>query len=305
VTPAFAVALPASADELDLPGTLASLHASAARAGLPYEIVVGVNGPGEPSAAVLGTRAFARTAGLPLVEDGSPDPPAPRVRLLRLAPRSKVVAWNAIRAATRAPLLVFADADVRVAPDAVPLLIRRLETEPGLTAVAGREVATLAAADGLAARAAALPYRFDFGNIPGRLYALRSAALPDVMPVSVLAEDAYLTVRIGRAGFAKERDAVVYFRPPGTWRDYLRQRVRHELGKLQLEREFSALHRAHGFGRTPWGSFVRAIAPREYPLVALSLATRLVARVRALWTIRDGFPTGWAVLPSTKSWPEA
>jgi len=372
MTPAFAVAVPASADEQDLPGALASLHASAARAGTSYEIVVAVNGPGEPSAAAAGVRRFAAGAGLPLIEDptgqpagavatgtgaagagmpadaagagtrvgrtasgtpagvaatrmpvagdaaegpsgGAPGPvdgdacggaaASPCVRLVRLAPRSKVAAWNAIRAATRAPVIVFADADVRVAPEAVPLLVRRLTAEPALAAATGREVATLAPGDGLAARVAALPFRFDFGNVPGRLYALRAAALAEAMPPSVLAEDAYLTVRLGRHAFAREPGAVVYLRPPGTWRDYVRQRVRNEVGKLQVEREFAALHRAHGFGRRPgWRTIVRAIAPREYPLVALSLAARVWARGRALGAIRHGFPTGWSVLPSTKAW---
>jgi hypothetical protein len=212
------------------------------------------------------------------------------------------VAWNAIRAAARAPLLVFADADVRVAVDAVTRLVQRLEAAPRLAIAAGREVAMLAPEDGLPARVAALPHRFDFGNVPGRLYALRSAALPEPMPEHVLAEDAYLTVRVGPAGFTKEHEARVYLRPPGTWTDYLRQRVRGEVGKLQLAREFGDLRRRHGFGRYPWAAFVRAIAPREYPLVVLSLAARVYARGRALWEVRHGFPTGWAVLPSTKAW---
>jgi len=58
------------------------------------------------------------------------------------------------------------------------------------------------------------------------------------MPATVLHEDAYLTVRLGRARFAKEPDAVVYLRPPTTWDDYLRQRIRNEIGKLQLIHEF-------------------------------------------------------------------
>jgi len=123
------------------------------------------------------------------------------------------------------------------------------------------------------------------------------------MPATVLHEDAYLTVRLGRSRFAKEHDAVVYLRPPTTWSEYLRQRVRNEVGKLQLTHEFPELHRAHGFGRYPWRKFVREISLREYPLVALSMAARLFARARALRQIKHGFRRGWAVLPSTKRWP--
>ena len=303
--PEITIGVPASAVEKELAGALVSLERSAAHAGRPYEIVVAVNGPEEPAPAAAGAAAFATAAGLPLVADerGPAPPVLPVVRLLRLAVRSKVAAWNAIRAAARAPVIVFADADVRVARDAIALLAARLGAEPDLAVVGAREVALLEPGDGPWARAAALQYRFDFANIPGRLYVLRAAALPEPMPAHVLHEDAYLTVKLGRARFAKERSAVVYLRPPLTWRDYLRQRVRNEVGKLQLAHEFPDLRRAHGFGRYPWRAFLREIAPREYPLVALSLAARVYARVRALSAVRAGFPTGWTVLPSTKRWP--
>lgn len=302
--PALTIGVPASTGEDDLPATLASLAASAARLDAPVEVVVAVNGPDEPAAAVAGVETFARAAGLPLVAPGA-TPPATGscVRLLRLGVRSKTAAWNAIREAARAAIIVFADADVRVVPDAIPLLVRRLAASPELAIAAGREEPVLTPADGLVARVAALPHRFDFGNVPGRLYALRSAALPEPMPASVLHEDAYLSVRLGRARFAKEPDAVVRLRPPTTWDEYLRQRIRNEIGKLQLTQEFPELHRAHGFGVYDWRRFAREIAPREYPLVALSMVARAYARVRALRQIRHGFHRGWAVLPSTKRWP--
>jgi glycosyltransferase involved in cell wall biosynthesis len=304
-TPGVTVGVPASTSEDDLPSTLASLHASAVRSGLPFEIVVAVNGPDEPAAAVRGVEAFARERGLPLVAGDDQPARSPVVRLLRLAPRSKVAAWNAIRAVARAPIIVFADADVRIAGDAIPLLLARLAASPQLAIVAGREAAMVLPQDGLAARVAALPHRFDFGNVPGRLYALRAAALPDPLPATVLHEDAYLSVLLGPRRFAKEHEAVVYLRPPTNWRDYLRQRVRNEVGKLQLTREFPELQRAHGFGRYPWRRFAREIAPREYPLVVLSMLARVYARLRALRQIKQGFRGGWVVLPSTKHWPAA
>lgn len=311
--PVVTLGIPTCVDEADLAGTLASLVASAVASGRSYEVVVAVNGPGEPSPAVDHARTFADRHGLRLVEGTEAPGPiggvvavagdTPILRILRLTPRSKVLAWNAIRAAARAPVIVFADADVRVAPGAVGVLLARLDAAPALAAVAGREAATLEPGDGLVARMAALPYRFDFANVSGRLYAIRTDAV-DAMPAHVLHEDAYLTVRLGRARFVKERDAVVYLRPPTTWRDYLRQRVRNEVGKLQLVHEFEDLHRTHGFGRYPWRAFLRDIRPRELPLVALSLLTRVYARTRALREIRDGFPTGWSVLPSTKRWSD-
>lgn len=304
-TPAFAVGVPASATEPDVAGTLASVRASADAAGGAYEIVVAVNGPDEPSPALLGARAFAAAASLPLVEGDGPAavrPGRPIVRVLRLAVRSKVVAWNAIRAASRAPIIVFTDADVRLAPDAVGLLLARLAATPALAVAAGCEVAALAPGDGLVAHLAALPHRFDFGNVPGRLYALRTAALGEPMPTHVLHEDAYLSVRLGRARFVKVEGACVYLRPPTTWREYLRQRVRNEVGKRQLAAEFPDLLRAHGFGVYPWHAFLTGIRVREYPLVLLSLLSRLIARVGAGRESRHGFDRGWATLPSTKAW---
>ena len=316
---AFTVGVPSSTAEPDLAATLASIRASADAAAEPYEIVIAVNGPDEPAPALAGVRAFARACGITLVEEKEGLPPAaaraelddartrrvaqgPVVRVLRLPAHSKVAAWNAIRAAARGPIIVFTDADVRLAPDAIRLLLGRLAAEPALAAAAGREVAALAAGDGLAARVAALPHRFDFGNVPGRLYALRTAALPEPMPAHVLHEDAYLSVRLGRTRFAKVAGARVYLRPPTTWRDYLRQRVRNELGKQQLAVEFPELLRAHGFGAYPWRAFVRNIDVREYPLVLLVLASRLYARAQARRERRNGFARGWQPLASTKAW---
>ncbi len=299
--PAFAVGIPASASEPDVAGTLASVVASAERAGSPYEIVVAVNGPGGADAAAARDAAGFASGGSPR---GDVDAPGTRasVRVLRIAEQSKVAAWNAIRAAARAPIIVFTDADVRLDADAIPRLLARLTASPELAAVAGREVASLGTGDGLVARLAALPYRFDFANVPGRLYALRTAALPDAMPPHVLHEDAYLSVRLGRRRFVKVDDAIVYLRPPTTWREYVGQRVRNELGKLQLAAEFPDLLRVHGFGVTPWRAFLRGIALREYPLVALSLATRAYARLAARRRSRAGFGHGWDALPTTKTW---
>ncbi|HEY2386746.1 MAG TPA: glycosyltransferase [Candidatus Binatia bacterium] len=302
---AFTIGIPAIATEPDLAGTLQSLKQSADAVGGAYEMLVAVNGSEEPAPAVAGARAFAAAAHVVLCEEppaAAPDD-APMLRVLRLRERSKVAAWNAIRATARAPIIVFVDADVRVAPPAVGCLLARLAAAPALAAAAGREAAALGARDGIVARMAALPYRFDFGNVPGRLYALRTAAFPEPMPAHVLHEDAYLSVRLGRERFAKVDEAVVYLRPPTTWGEYLDQRVRNELGKLQLAAQFPELLRAHGFGATPWRAMLRGIRVDEYPLAALSLASRLYARVRARRQARTrGFDRGWAALPSTKAW---
>jgi len=123
------IGVPATTGEDDLPASLASLYASAATTGRAVEVIVAVNGPDEVAPAVDGTAAFARAQGLPFVPPGAtPAADGSCVRLLRLAPQSKVAAWNAIREAARAPIIVFADADVRVAAVAIPLLLGRPRT---------------------------------------------------------------------------------------------------------------------------------------------------------------------------------
>jgi len=308
--PRFALGIPARGDEVDLRGTLDSLVHSAVDAGGAFEVIVALNGPGQ--AAARAVAAFVRSSGgvsEGAVEAETPgaEPPhsaggAPPLRVLSLPVRSKVAAWNAIRDAALAPVIVFADADVRVAPVTIARLLACLEATPKLALVGAREQASVAPGDGVVARVAALPYRFVFRNVPGRLYALRSAALPEPMPAHVLHEDAYLTVRLGHERFTKEPGALVYFRPPATWSEYLRDRVRNEVAKLQLAREFPHLLGAHGVSPYPWTDLLRALSPAEYPLLFMLAATRLYARVRARRLVRRGFPTSWSGLPSTKRW---
>jgi hypothetical protein len=302
-SPRFTLGVPARGDESDVAGALASLVQSAAAAGGAFEVVVAVNGPGERAAAAL--VSFVETAGLAPVGDGAwaaGASAAPSFRMLRVATRSKVAAWNAIRSAARAPLIVFADADVRVPSAAIGRLLAGLDAAPALALVGAREQASVVPQDSIVARVAALPYRFLFSNVPGRLYALRTAALAEPMPAHVLHEDAYLTVRLGRARFAKEPAALVYFRPPATWSEYVRDRVRNEIAKLQLAREFPHLLAAHGVSPYPWADLLRALRPAEYPLLALLVGTRVYAQARARRLVRAGFPTTWAGLPSTKRW---
>ena len=249
------------------------------------EVMVAVNGPDEPAPAVAGVEAFARAHGVAV---GRARRGAAATRLVRPPAASRAAQQGrGVERDPRTPRAPRSSSSPTPTcgspPAAIPLLVARLRTAPELAIVAGREAAMVTPDDGLVARVAALPHRFDFGNVPGRLYALRVAALPEAMPPTRAARGR-LSHRAPRPRSASPRSTtrVVYLRPPTTWREYLRQRVRNEVGKLQLTHEFPELHRAHGFGRYPWRRFVREIAPREYPLVALSMAgARLRARARA------------------------
>ncbi|MGH7964291.1 MAG: hypothetical protein ACRERD_21125, partial [Candidatus Binatia bacterium] len=149
----------------------------------------------------------------------------------------------------------------------------------------------------------ALTYRFDFGNVGGRLYLMRKEALPDPMPEDLLLEDAWLTVAVGRQRVAKEWHARVCFLPPATWRDYFAERVRTEGGKLQIQRMHGALLIQGPIAQYRWSQFWQEITWREYPLVMLALGVRGLARVWAWIALnRKGFYALYRPFPSTKGW---
>jgi hypothetical protein len=199
--------------------------------------------------------------------------------------------------------VLFCDADVRVEREAVYCLYDRLRQEPQLCLVAAREVPVLQVEGTWWSRMGAIPYRFDFGNAGGRLYLVRRDALPGTMPENLLLEDAWLTVAVGRRRVAKELQAQVFFLPPATWRDYFAERVRTEGGKLQLQREHGALLADGPVAQYHWGRFWREIGFREYPLVACSLALRLLAQFCARMALtRKDFYALYRPFTSTKAW---
>ena len=283
------IAVLARADEPALAATLGSLERAAgalAARGHAIQFAICVNG-GDGRLAAADARAFAEC-----------------MRSLRTSvihePRAdKARAWNLVRSACTTPWVVFCDADVEVAPDALVRLVEALEARPDLALASARQVPLLDGAT-MVARAAALPYRFDFGVVGGRLYALRTAAL-ERMPEGLLLEDGWLSARLGRERLVTVADAEVRFRPPATVADYFRERLRTEAGKVQIRDG----RRARGaaappIAAYPWSEMRRRLGPADWPLVAFNLGVRACARVAAEAATRVGRDVRWSTVTSSK-----
>ena len=213
------------------------------------------------------------------------DPP-PTVQLLDHP--SKPAAWDALRKLP-ADITVFADADVEIDEGSVAALTNAL-AKPGVDLAAAVERPRPPAT--LAGRLAAVPHRLEWSGVSGRLYAARTATLPDHMP-SVLLDDAWVFAQYGPARVERVPGAVAYFRLPRTWRDLWRQRVRAEAGKSELRRLGLAFAPAPE-ALNPRG-VLRSYRPRDWPLVGLLAGVKLGARV---WG-RVRKPQ-WGLAPSTK-----
>src|SRR6185436_8798926 len=87
----------------------------------------------------------------------------------------------------------------------------------------------------------AAPYGVDFPNLSGQLYAARAAGLPARMPEDLIEPERWLELAIGAARMVRDPKALVVVRLPGSLRDFYRQRIRIEMGKVQLERDYPDL----------------------------------------------------------------
>jgi len=220
--------------------------------------------------------------------------------------RGKPLAWNLLWRQAVGETVLFCDADVRIDAEAVVHLYGRLEREPRLQLVAAREVPVFEGQGTLWERMGALGYRFDFGNVGGRLLAIKKGALSGDMPEDLLLEDAWLTVAVGKQRVAKEWQAKVYFLPPATGRDYFAERVRTEGGKLQIRREHGGLLQQGPIATYRWSQFFSHIAVHEYPLVGLGLFVRGAARIWArLALLNKGFYALYRPFYTTKHWSKS
>jgi Glycosyl transferase family 2 len=287
--PAVSVAVLCRADEPALCTTLGSLEVAAGRLaalGHPVAFSICVNG-GEGEAALADARAFAAASAVGPVS----------ILVERHADKAR--AWNLVRESCASPLVAFCDADVEVAPDALVRLAEALAAAPGAALASARQVPVLDRATAVA-RSAALPYRFDFGVVGGRLYLMRGDTRLR-MPEHLLLEDGWLSAELGRERLVTVREAEVRFRPPATLGDYFRERLRTEAGKVQIRSSRIAAGReTPPIARYPWRDMMRGIAPRDWPLAAMSLGVRCVARVVAEISSRRGRAVPWSTISTSK-----
>jgi cellulose synthase/poly-beta-1,6-N-acetylglucosamine synthase-like glycosyltransferase len=310
------LAVPCRSDEPGLGRTLAAALASwrrtgrAARGGL--EILVCVNGAG-PDPAVAEARAFAAAAGAPfaVADVDMSEAPLPlqsstplAVSVLVTRRAGKPLAWNMLRARARAPVAVFLDADVSFSPDAMGLLLDALEADP--TAVLASAKTTCAPRPGAFEAIMAAPYGIDFPNLSPQLYAARLAALPRAMPEDLIEPERWLELVVRREGgrVARVPAAEVTVRLPATLADFFRQRIRIEMGKVQLAQTYAGLD-AHGAPQ-PRLAPVLAHGPAASARLAAYLMLRSTAHAIAWWRWRRGATAGvWRQAASTKQWGPA
>jgi len=288
------VGVPCRADEPALSRTLDSLGRAAETCrdlGREVDFVVCVNGVRDGvCAAVEAARAFSTDVGRAhtevLVDDVA----------------DKARAWNRIAAASRTPLLGFCDADVAVDPGTIEALARCLDLDSGKAIATARRIPE--GGHSLIARAAALPARFDMGVVSGACYVVRADAV-GAMPEGLLLEDAWLSARLGRDSLAVVPSAVVRYRPPSSLRDYFRERLRTEAGKIQLRSMRDARRDREPIARYPWRTMLGELRPREWPLVVVNLAVRSAARAAAEIATALGVSVRWRSVPSSKLTPGA
>ena len=220
--------------------------------------------------------------------------------------RGKPRAMNTLWQWACGDLLLFCDADVRLDTQAIARLYEQVRMEPQVGLVAAREVPMLEAEASIWSRMGALPYRFNFGNVGGRLFLIRKDALSEPLPEDLLLEDAWLTVAVGKQRVRKAIQAQVFFVLPQTWRDYFAERVRAEGGKMQIRRQHAHLLENGPVAAYPWAEFMRTVRIREYGLVLLILGIRVLARLWAWRRLRGaGFYSLYRPFTSTKQWNSA
>jgi len=309
------LAIPCRTDEPALGRTLAAALASWRRApeaathGL--EVVVCLNGEGgaRPRADL---HAFAAGEGTTLIEVDAdaavaPPPAAPAgpLTVVALATRraGKPIAWNLLRRHARAPMVIFADADVAFTPDAFALLLAALADAPAAALASAKT--TCAPRPGLFEGIMAAPYAVDFPNLSAQLYAARLAALPGAMPEDLIEPERWLELVLGRNRIVRVPAARVAVRLPGSLADFFRQRIRIEMGKVQLAREYPGLA-ACGAPQPRLAAALGSLDGSARGRLAVYLALRSAAHAVAWWRYRRGQTAGiWRQAASTKSWDAA
>ena len=302
-----ALAIPCRTDEPALGRTLDAAWRRLAEAGeAAAPTLVCLNG-----ADAAGSRAWrdveqvaaAASRRARLVDvDASPDVATNGDDVTVLATRrvGKAIAWNVLRTHARAEVVVFLDADVELGPDAIGLLLRALAATP--EAVLASPKTGCAARPTAFERIMAVPYEIDFPNLSGQLYAARRAGLPATMPEDLIEPERWLELVVGRARVVRDPSARVVVRLPGTLADFYRQRIRIEMGKVQLATAYPGLT-ARGNRQPRLRVALRGLGAADLVRLGMYLALRESAYAIAHWRYRRRRTDGvWVQAASTKQW---
>jgi cellulose synthase/poly-beta-1,6-N-acetylglucosamine synthase-like glycosyltransferase len=277
------------------------------------EVVVCLNGDPGSGCGLADVRAFAGRCGVEahvVAADGPtstpwPAPPAvgPAVVALCTARTGKAMAWNRLRRAARHPIMLFMDADVWFAGDTLGRLLAALETSPGAVLASART--RCAPTPSWFEAVMAAPYGVDFPNLSPQLYAARRDALPDAMPEDLLDPERWLELTVGAGGVVRAPGAEVVVRVPATLGDFFRQRVRIEMGRVQLAREHPELL---GRGTVQPGprDVLRQLGPAAVARLGVYMALRgSVHAVARRWYAQGRREDVWPQAGSTKRWDHA
>ena len=315
MTELVTLAVPCRADEPALGRTLAtalaSWRAAPESATHRLEVLACLNGEAAP-APRADLAACARELGTALAEvdldraDGATLPaPAAPVSIAALVTRraGKPIAWNALRRHARGPRALFVDADVSFAPPTFGLLLGALAASPAAALASAKT--TCAPRPGLFEGIMAAPYGVDFPNLSPQLYAARVAALPDVMPEDLIEPERWLELTLGRERIIRVPAALVAVRLPGTLADFFRQRIRIEMGKVQLARCYPGLD-TRGVRQPRGRAALASLALPDMARLGAYLALRSAAHAVAWWRWRRGETAGiWRQAATTKQWDAA
>ncbi len=306
--------MPCRTDEPALGRTLAQAWASwrPVAAGRTLEVLVCLNGaPGE-GAALRDVHAFARTVAaapvdIPVDVDverggGLPPPPAgaaPAVVALHSALAGKARAWNALRRHARGTAILFMDADVSFAPETFGLLLEALARHPAAVLASARTAP--AARPTWFARVMAAPYGVAFPNLSPQLYAARTAGLPVRMPEGLCEPERWRELTVGAAHIVHAPAARVVVRMPATLRDFFWQRVRIEMGKVQLAAEHPQVL-GRGAVQPTLRDVLRQLPAAEVARLGVYLALRAPVHAVARRWYRRGRTAGVWRQPTSTKW---
>jgi hypothetical protein len=122
------------------------------------------------------------------------------------------------------------------------------------------------------------------------------------MPEGLIEPERWLELVLGRERVVRVPAARVAVRLPGSLADFFRQRIRIEMGKVQIAREYPGLG-ARGAPQPRARAALASLGPAGLARLGAYLALRSVAHAIAWWRYRRGDTAAiWRQAASTKRW---